>query len=576
MEKLRSLVCTVVGHVDHGKTTILDRIRGTAVAASEAGLITQCISCTNIPFSVIENICKNLSQIKKIKIPGLLFLDTPGHASFTNLRKRGGNIADIAILVIDINEGIKPQTRESIEILRSYKTPFIIAANKIDLINGWHSDKKVGILESIKKQSERIREELDKKLYELVGELNKDYNLNAERFDRIDDYTKQIAIIPVSGKTSEGLPELLMVLTGLAQKFLEKELKIDTNKPGRGIVLEVKESKGLGTTLDVIIYDGCLKKNDQIIIGGLDEAVVTKIKALFEPDIKSKKLKNVDKVIAATGVKINAPNIEEVISGMPLAVANENLEKTKKEIQKEVEGILIETDKEGVIVKTDSLGSLEALINLLKERNISIRRASIGDINKNDIAEAVSEENKFNRVILGFNIKIKEENKDVKIITSNVIYKIVEEYEAWLKNEEKKLEDENLKNLTKPGKIQLLAGTVFRQNNPAICGVEVLIGRIKIGDELMNKSGEVITEIKSMQSEGEGVNEAKRSDKIAVAMPHVTIGRQVNEGEILYVNINEDDFRKLKDMKRFLNNDEINLLKEVAIIKRKENSMWGL
>ena len=164
MEKLRSLVCTVVGHIDHGKTTILDRISGTAVAASEAGLITQCISCTNIPFSVIENICKCLPQIKKIKIPGLLFLDTPGHASFTNLRKRGGNIADIAILVIDINEGIKPQTRESIEILRSYKTPFIIAANKIDLINGWHSDKKVGILESIKKQSERIREELDKKL----------------------------------------------------------------------------------------------------------------------------------------------------------------------------------------------------------------------------------------------------------------------------------------------------------------------------------------------------------------------------------------------------------------------------
>lgn len=558
----------MVGHVDHGKTTILDKIRGTAVAAGEAGLITQCISCTNIPFEVIEKICKCSPEIKKIKIPGLLFLDTPGHASFTNLRKRGGNLADIAILVIDINEGLKPQTKESIEILKSYKTPFIIAANKIDLINGWNSN------EDIEKQSDKIKEELDKKIYELVGELNKEYDLNAERFNRVEDYTKQIAIIPVSAKIGSGLSELLMVLTGLAQKFLEKNLEIDVSKPARGIVLEVKEQKGLGTTLDVIIYDGSLKKNDQIVIGGLNEAIVTKVKGLFEPDLKNK-LKNVDKVIAATGVKINASNIKEVISGMPLAVANTKLEEVKEEIQKEVSAVLIETDKDGIIVKADSLGSLEALINLLKERKIAIRKATIGDINKNDIMEASAEENELNKVILGFNVKAKD-SKEIKLITNDVIYKIVEDYEIWLEKEQKKLEEGNLKDLVRPGKIQLLLGTVFRQNNPAVCGIEVLAGSIKVGDKLMNESGKEITEIKSMQSEGKNVNEAKKGDKIAIAMPHITIGRQLVEGEVLYISINEEEFRKLKDMKKLLKDDEIELLKEISLIKRKDNAVWGV
>ncbi len=566
----------MVGHVNHGKTTILDAIRGTAVAAGEAGLITQCISCTNIPFTLIENLCKDLPQIKKIKIPGLLFLDTPGHASFTNLRKRGGNLADIAILVVDINEGLKPQTKECIEILKHYRTPFIIAANKIDLINGWNSNKDTKILYNINKQNEKVKENLDKKLYELVGELNKEYNINSERFDRVQDYTKQIAIIPVSAKTREGIPELLMVLTGLAQKFLEKELKIDIDKPAKGIVLEVKDEKGLGTTLDVIIYDGMLKKNDQIVIGNLDKPIVTKVKALFEPDIKTKKLKNIDKVTAAVGVKINAQNIKDVISGMPLIVANQKLEKIKEDIQKEVEAVLIKTDKQGIIIKADSLGSLEALINLLKEKNISIRKATIGDINKNDIAEASAEENLLNRVILGFNVKLKEETKEVKLIISDIIYKIVEEYEDWVKKEEKKIEEEKLKDLTRPGKIQLLPGTVFRQNNPAVAGVEVLRGSIKVGDALMDENGKVLTEIKSMQSEGKSINEAKKGDKIAISMPNVTIGRQVHEGQIFYVDINEDNFRKLKDMKKLLNADEIVLLKEISLIKRRENPIWGV
>ena len=569
-KSLRQLIVTVVGHVDHGKTSILDSIRDTSVASSEAGLITQHISCTNIPFEVIEKFCKN--QTQKIKIPGLLFLDTPGHASFTNLRKRGGNLADIAILVVDLNEGFKPQTIESIEILKQYKTPFIIAANKIDLISGWQK-KQDPILKTISQQTEAIQEELNKKLYDLVSELSK-YGINAERFDKVDNYTKQIAIIPCSAKTKTGLPELLMVLAGLAQKFLEKSLEINITKPGKGIVLEIKEEKGLGTTLDVILHDGCIKKNDQIVIGSLKSPIVTKIKGLFEPNLKNK-LTPVNKVNAAIGVKINAPNTEEVIAGMPLQVANKNLEEIKKEIQKEIQEVIIETDKEGIIIKTDSLGSLEALSNLLKEKSIQIRKATIGNITKTDIAEASSAEDPLKKVILGFNVTAPE-TKEVKLITSDVIYKILEDFESWKQSEIKKQEEEKLKGLTLPGKIHFIPGTVFRQSNPSVFGIEVLAGKISIDSSLINEKGDQIGKIKSIQIEGENITQAETGKECAIAVQGVTIGRQLFEGEILYISIPEDDFRKLKEMKSLLNVAEVQILKEIATIKRKENPLWGV
>ena len=141
----------VLGHVDSGKTSILDKIRGTGVQGREAGGITQAIGASIIPIETIKKICGKLLDSLNIKLtlPGLLFIDTPGHAAFVNLRKRGGNLADIAILVININEGLMPQTIESINILKQYKTPFIIAVNKIDLVNGWRSQKEKSLLKSI-------------------------------------------------------------------------------------------------------------------------------------------------------------------------------------------------------------------------------------------------------------------------------------------------------------------------------------------------------------------------------------------------------------------------------------------
>ena len=587
MEKIRSPICVVLGHVDHGKSSILDTIRGTAIIETEAGKITQAIGASIIPLDTIRKVSGDLLEKLKLKftIPGLLFIDTPGHAAFTTLRKRGGNIADIAVLVVDINEGLMPQSIEAIEILKSYKTPFIIAANKIDLINGF-MDASGSVLEVISKQHQQIQQQIDTKLYELIGKMY-EYGFQAERFDRLDDYTKQIAIVPCSAKKSYGIPELLMVVTGLAQRFLEKSLKTDVDSPAKGTILEVKEEKGLGTTLDIIIYSGTLKKDDILVIGSMDKPIVTKIRALLEPEPlaemrdKKSKFMHVDHVSAACGVKISAPNIEGAAAGMPVAsTSKDKIEETKENIQKEIQEVLIETDKEGIVIKADTLGSLEALTQLLKEKGIKIRAASIGEITKKDLSNAESnfEKNPLESVILAFNVSLGKDvvkKANVHIISSDIIYKIIESFEKWGIEQKKILEQKKVEVLVRPCKLEVLKNYTFRQSNPAVVGVDVLEGVLKVDMPVM-KDGKKLTEIKSIQQEKDNLTRVEKGKQVAISMEHITIGRQINEGDILYSAIPEEDFRKLKNLIKHLTKPEIGLLKEIAEIMRKGNSVWGV
>ncbi|HLG24705.1 MAG TPA: translation initiation factor IF-2 [Candidatus Nanoarchaeia archaeon] len=586
---LRQLIITVMGNVDAGKTQLLDSIRKTSVVESEPGKITQCIGCSTITMDSIKRICGSLLEKSKMemKIPGFIILDTPGHASFTSLRKRGGNLADIAILVIDINEGVKPQTIECIEILKNYKTPFVIALNKLDLLVGWQTHKDMNLVQSIQNQNESAVMLIEKKLYEVVGKLS-EYGLNADRFDRVSDYTKQIAIIPISAKTEEGFAELLMVITGLSQKFLEENLKVNVDGRAKGTVIEVKEEKGLGTTMDVIIYDGRLKYGDTIVIGSLSDPVVTKVKTMFEPAAlsemrdKKTKFKSVKEVIAATGVKISAPGMENVVAGMPLRSCEPNeVEKVKEELKKEVEEVLIQTDNQGIVVKADSLGSLEAVIKLFKEKNIDIKKASIGNISKKDMSDAESSYDKdpLHSCIIGFNVSMNQDlkaNEKVKMIFNNVIYKLIEDFEKWESETRKMLEAKEIQFLQKPCKVMIMKGYVFRQNNPAIAGTEVLLGTLQTGTQLMKKDGIPLTEVKGMQKEQENLSSAAKGMQIAVSMPNVTIGRQLLEGDILYSFVTEDNFRKFKEFKKYLSQEEIVVLREIAEIMRKSNPMWGI
>lgn len=586
---LRQVIITVLGNVDAGKTQLLDAIRNTAIVESEPGRITQRIGCSLITIDTIKRICGALLDKSKIeiKIPGFIILDTPGHAAFTNLRKRGGNLADIAILVVDINEGIMPQTLECIDILKQYKTPFVVALNKIDLLPAWTSNSKLGLLNNIQNQNENAMILLEKKLYGVVGKLS-EVGFNSERFDRVEDYTKQIAIIPMSAKTSEGLPEMLMVVSGLSQRFLEENLKFNAKGHAKGTILEVKEEKGLGKTIDVIIYDGALKKNDTIVIGSLNEPIVTKVKALFEPmplaEMRDRKtlFKAVNVVVAATGIKISATELDEVIAGMPLrSCLPDEVEKVKEDIKKEVGEVVTETDKKGIVIKADSLGSLEALAKILREKKIDVKKASIGSITKKDLSDAeINYENEpLQSVVLGFNAETLPEVKvspNVKVFTNNIIYKLIEDFDKWREQETKKIESKEIEELYSPCKIQIMAGYVFRQNNPAIVGAEVIGGTLKADTPLMKNDGIAITEAKSLQHEQENIEKAEKGKQIAVSLPNVTIGRQLKEGDILYSAIPEQQFRKYKELKKQLAQDEINILKEIAEIMRANNPMWGI
>jgi len=575
-----------MGHVDHGKSSILDRIRGSSVVKGEAGGITQAIGASIIPLDTIKNQCKNcITDSTTFSIPGLLFVDTPGHEAFTNLRKRGGNLADIAILVVDVNEGFKPQTIEAIEILKTYKTPFIIAANKIDLLPNWQSNPDKVLMKSIQDQSQDGTTAIETKIYELVGKLG-EMAIQSDRFDRIQDFTKQISIVPVSAETGEGIPELLMLLAGLAQKFLEDCLECDIESEGKGTILEVKEEKGLGTTIDVILYNGKLKKNDTIVIGGLHEPIVTKIRALLEPkelcEMMDKKAKycNVAEVFSATGVKISAPGMEAAIAGMPIrSCSPDKIDETIEDIQSEIEEVMIQTDETGIIIKADTLGSIEALIKIFKDKGVNIRKATVGNISKRDIAEAKSNLDKdpLTCVVLGFNVDVDPDlnQEGVKVFNSKIIYTLIEEFEKWQEETKKDLEGNKLNFLVRPCKIELLKGYVFRQSNPAVCGVEILGGELKTGMPLM-KDTRQITSAKSIQDKQEKLPKAKKGQQVAVSMDHVTFGRQIEEGDILYSAIPEEDFKKLKELKDHLTPDEVEIIKHIAKVMREDNPVWGI
>lgn len=576
-EKIRAPILTTLGHVDHGKTTLLDRVRGTTVAKKEPGQITQMIGCSFIPMRVIEKICGKLLTRFKIKviIPGLLIIDTPGHEAFTTLRKRGGSISDLAILVIDINEGFQPQTDESLEFLKQFKTPFLVAATKIDLIPGWYPHEDECFLDSFNEQDESVQEELEKRVYTLVSQLSQ-RGFDAERLDRIVNFKKQVAIVPCSGKTGEGIPELLVMLAGLSQAFLKERLKL--SEKAKGTVLEVKEIKGLGTTIDVIIYDGTVKRGDYIVIGG-KEPIVAKIKALLRPPALrelrvEKKFESVKEVNAAAGIKISASNLEKVIPGSPVRFVSseEEVEEAKREVQKEVEEVEFERKGEGIIAKADTLGSLEALIKMLKSNKIPIKKAEVGNVTKDDISEIDPVKDELKRVILAFNIKVLPEaeklafDHKIKIFENNIIYRLIEDYQEWCAKEKERKELEKLERVVRPCKLKILPGFVFRKSKPAIFGVQVLAGVLKPGIPIQRKDGKDVGRIKKIEKEGKTIAYAKTGDKVAVSMDEPTIGRQINEGDILVSVITPVSLKSLKEVWDRLQEDEKELLKEWKLL----------
>ncbi|MFO7677058.1 MAG: translation initiation factor IF-2 [Thermoplasmatota archaeon] len=579
----RQPIVSVLGHVDHGKTSLLDFIRGSAVVSRESGAITQHIGATEVPIDAIYSFCGELLASKKFTLPGLLFIDTPGHHAFTTLRSRGGSLADLAIVIIDITEGFRPQTHESINILKQFKTPFIVAANKIDKISGWQ--KTAGSAKNrIEAQSTMVKSLVDEKIFDIIGLLF-DKKFKSDMYYNIKDFRKSIPIIPISSKTGEGISELLMILVGLAQRFLEEKLKTEKG-PAKGTVLEVKEDIGLGTTADTIIYSGTIKKDDMLIFGTSDEPIITKIKALLKPkpldEIRDprERFDSICEAHAACGIKISAPNLDSVIPGAPLRVVDNNIDELKQEI-KEQSKANIELDKDGIFIKADTIGSLEALVKESRDRGINIRKAEIGNISKRDVVETNAYLTPLEKVIFAFNVKVLQEAKeellqsDVMMFHEDVIYTIMEKYEEWIEKKKSELDRERRQDFIHPGMIRFLPEYVFRMSHPAVIGVRVVSGRIRDGMKLMRDDGKIIGTIKGIQSDNKPVEEAIQGQEVAISIDGATVGRQIKPDDILYTSIPEPDAKQLKEM-NVLNSDEKEVLQKIIEIKRKSEKFWGM
>ena len=590
---IRQPIVCVLGHVDTGKTLLLDRIRKTSVQAREAGGITQHIGASFFPVETLKQLIGPLLSTLKgeIEIPGLLIIDTPGHEAFTNLRRRGGSVADIAILVIDILRGFEAQTYECIEILKARKTPFIVAVNKIDRVSGWKSQPATPFLKAYAAQDAYVKESLDNRLYEIMGTFSRE-GFRTDRFDHIKDFTSTIALVPTSAKTGEGLNELLMVLVGLTQQYLKKQLQT-TEGPAKGSVLEVKEEPGLGLTLNIIVYDGALQKDDLIVVGGKEKPIVTHIRAILVPkpldEIRDPRdrFSSVDCVFAAAGVKIVASGLEGALAGAPLYVVppGEETKKYAKLVTEEIKKIRIATDVEGIVLKTDTLGSLEAIAEILKQNNVQVRIADVGDVSKRDVVEAsvVKEHEPLYGVILAFNVKIlpdaaeEAETRNVQVFKEQIIYRLIDNYLKWLKSQrEAKLEQE-FEKLVKPGKIRIMEGYVFRRAKPAIFGVEILGGQLKPKYSLIRaEDGADIGEVQQIQDKGKAVPEAKQGMQVAVSMDKPIVGRHIFEKDTLYVKVSEHDAKALMATHvDKLSDDEQEVLREYVKIMQKKTPFWG-
>ena len=592
MPTRQPIVC-VLGHVDTGKTLLLDNIRNSSVQAREVGGITQHIGASFFPLETLVELCGSLlASLKgKIQIPGLLVVDTPGHEAFANLRKRGGGVADIAILVVDVLKGFEAQTYESLDILKVRKTPFLVAMNKIDRIPGWNSQPEKLFLESYASQASSVREDLDNRLYTVMGTFST-LGFQTERFDRVKDFTRTIALVPVSAKTGEGVPELLSVLVGLTQQYLKTQLQV-TKGPGKGTVLEVREEPGLGITVNAIIYDGVLRKGDIIVVGGQEQPIVTRVRAVLLPkpldEIRDPRdrFSAVTSVSAAAGIKIAAPDLDAALAGAPLYVvpSDDRTQEFVYMVSEEIEKVKIATDVDGVVLKTDALGSLEAIAERLKQEVVPVRLADVGDVSKRDVVEAsvVKEREPLYGAVLAFNVRVlpdaEEEAKDrgVRIFQHNVIYHLIDDFVDWLRGERDKLALQEFDQLVKPGKIRIMPGYIFRKAKPAIVGVEVLAGRIRPKVALVNKDGDEVGEIMQIQDRSKAVPEATAKAEVAVSLDKPIVGRHINEKDILYVRIPEPHAKMLitKFQDRMSAEESEALQEYVALMRIKANPFWA-
>lgn len=583
--ELRSPICCVLGHVDTGKTSLLDKIRQTNVQGGEAGGITQQIGATFFPREALESSTRELRAKygMELKVPGLLVIDTPGHESFTNLRSRGSNLCDIAVLVIDIMHGLEQQTIESLKLLRQRKCPFMIALNKMDRLYEWIETKDSPIQDSLAKQKKHVIQEFETRVQNVITELN-EQGFNAELYYKNKDSRTYVNIVPTSARTGEGVPDLIMLEIQLVQKFMEG--KVSFKEDLQCTVLEVKPIQGIGTTIDVVLVNGTLHYGDRIVICGMNGPIITQIRALLTPQpmrelrVKAEYIQHKE-VRAAMGVKISAENLEHAVPGTPLIVVppGASTADAEKEVMKDFSNLLggVSKSGEGVAVQSSTIGSLEALLAFFKDMKIPVSAINLGPLHKRHLLNMVAmreRQPKF-AIVLAFDVQITKEAQEfadkngIKIFNARIIYHLFDQFTKYVENYDNEVKERNRPFAHFP--VVLTINECIRAKDPIILHCNIVRGQLHLGTPILVQStGTVVGKVIGMEKDKKEVKVGKKGMDIAVKIhssdSNLTFGRQLDEKSTLVSVVTRKAIDALKESFRSeMDDDDWVLIKKLAI-----------
>ncbi|CAO3699395.1 unnamed protein product [Rhizopus stolonifer] len=580
-DDLRSPICVILGHVDTGKTKLLDKIRQTNVQEGEAGGITQQIGATYFPSEAIEKKTAVLGekQVEKMKVPGLLVIDTPGHESFTNLRSRGSSLCNIAILVVDIMHGLEPQTLESIRLLRDRKTPFIVALNKIDRLFQWQATPDNSFLDSLAKQKPSVQQEFETRVQQTLLAFA-EQGLNAQLYYKNKNFAKYVSLVPTSAHTGEGIPDMLNLLINLTQSRMSDKLMYVTEL--ECTVLEVKVIEGLGTTIDVVLVNGWLHEGDRIVVCGLNGPIVTQVRALLTPQpmrelrIKSQYVHH-KSVKAALGIKISAPDLEKAIAGSRLLVVgpDDDEEDLKDEVMSDLTNLMSSIDRtgHGVWVQASTLGALEALLEFLRTSKIPVSGINIGPVHRKDVVKAsvMLEKAREYAVMLCFDVKVDKEAEELaedlgmKVFTAEIIYHLFDRFQEHFAAIAEQKRKDQADSVVFPCVLKMVPRAIYMKRDPILMGVDVIEGTLRLGTPICvvktnpeTQVKEVITlgKITSMEQNHKPVEAVKKGQAGAGVAVKVecasyetpkTYGRHFDDGDEFYSKITRQSIDILKE-----------------------------
>ncbi|XP_026157783.1 eukaryotic translation initiation factor 5B [Mastacembelus armatus] len=571
LDMLRAPVVCVLGHVDTGKTKILDKLRHTHVQDGEAGGITQQIGATNVPKETIEDqtrMVKNF-ECENIKIPGMLIIDTPGHESFSNLRNRGSSLCDIAILVVDIMHGLEPQTLESINLLKEKKCPFIVALNKIDRLYDWKKSPDTDVVATLKKQKKNTKDEFDERAKAVIVEFAQQ-GLNAALFYENKDPRTFVSLVPTSAHSGDGMGNLIALLVELTQTMLARRLAHCDEL--RAQVMEVKALPGMGTTIDVILINGRLREGETIIVPGVEGPIVTQIRGLLlPPPLKELRVKSQyekhKEVSTSQGVKILGKDLEKALAGLPLLVAHRDDEVPvlRDELVRELKQTLssIKLEEKGVYVQASTLGSLEALLEFLRTSKVPYAGINIGPVHKKDVMKASTmlEHDLQYAVILAFDVKVERESQEmadslgVRIFSAEIIYHLFDAFTKY-REDYKKAKQEEFKHIAVfPVKLRVLPQFIFNSRDPIVMGVMVEAGVLKQGTPLCvpSKAFVDIGVVTSIEVNHKPVDSAKKGQEICIKIEPIPgespkmYGRHFEATDIIVSKITRASIDALKN-----------------------------